>query len=108
MTLPKSISETVYLGQSFGLPDDRPAVKASRYLSQRINTITDREDELYVRYMQESLQSSARPEPCLSTIEYGVQDFHHRMQELIPVSRLSEVPAQQTLKELNATMQNVQ
>ena len=104
MTLPKSVNETVYLGQSFGLPDDRREVHAARYLSQRINSITDREDELYVRYMQEGLQSSVRPEPCLSTIENGVQHFHHRLQELIPVGRLPDAPSHQSLKEANSVM----
>jgi len=108
MTLPISVSETLYMGQRFGLQDHRRTVRASRYLCQRINEITDREDELYVRYMQESLQSSTKPSPCLSTIEGGVRDFHRQIQKSIPVSRLEKEPKYQSLEELNFTLSQTQ
>ncbi len=104
MTLPVSVSETVYMGQRFGLLDERREVRATRYLCQRINEITDQEDELYVRYMQESLSSSAKPDPCLSTIEDGVRHFHHQIQKSLPVSRLSEEPTYQSLEDLNSKL----
>jgi len=104
MTLPVSVSETIYMGQRYGLPDERPAVRACRYLCQRINEITDREDEMYVRFMQESLQSSAKPEPCLSTIEDGVRHFHHQIQYSLPVSRLAKEPQYESLEKLNSEL----
>jgi phenylpropionate dioxygenase-like ring-hydroxylating dioxygenase large terminal subunit len=106
MTIPVSVNETIYRGQQFGLADSRRQTRAARYLSSRINGITEAEDESFVRDMQEGMRSSVFPEPVLSSIEAGVQYFHQRVQSALPVARLSDEPAAGTLQALNRQLQS--
>ncbi len=92
MTLPVTTKSTIYRGGSYALPDSRRGIEAVRYLNRRINTETEKEDESFVRWMQEGMQSSAFPEQNLSKTEQGVLRFHKRIQSRIPVSNLREHP----------------
>ena len=104
MTLPVSVNQTIYRGGRYALPDSRREAKACQYLNQRINSDTEKEDESFVRWMQEGLNSSALPEIKLSSIEMGVQRFHDRIQEEIPVSQLKSAPNNGRIKETNLKM----
>lgn len=106
MTIPLSVNETRYRGQQFGLSDSRRETAASRYLSTRINGITEEEDESFVRDMQEGMRSSVFPEPTLSSVEAGVQYFHQKIQSQLPVARLCSEPAPGTLRQVNAQMKS--
>ena len=92
MTLPLDIDRTVYRGAAYGLPDSRRGIDAVRYLNRRINRETSEEDESFVRWMQEGLDSSAFPEQKLSSLESGVRVFHKRIQQELPVARLANQP----------------
>lgn len=104
MTVPVSVSETRYRGQQFGLPDNRRETSAARYLSMRINSITEAEDESFVNDMQEGMRSSVFPEPVLSSIEAGVQFFHQNIQAQLPVARQCEEPPAGTVRQMNARL----
>ena len=104
MTIPVSVNKTRYIGQQFGLADARRETAASRYLSARINGITEAEDESFVNDMQEGMRSSVFPEPVLSSTEAGVQYFHKKIQQQLPVARLCNEPAAGTLRTVNRKM----
>ncbi len=104
MTLPISPEHTWFQGRSFALRDDRREVHAARYLNRRINYITDREDEQFVRAMQDGLRSSAFPEQNLSEREQGVRNFHKALQKMLPVARLAEEPGPGQVTACNAWM----
>ena len=101
MTLPVSLDTTQFIGRSFGLPDSRRETQAARFLNQRINYITDREDESFVRWMQDGMRSSAFPEQQLSSREQGVRAFHKRIQKVIPAANLLNRPDSGTLETVN-------
>jgi phenylpropionate dioxygenase-like ring-hydroxylating dioxygenase large terminal subunit/AcrR family transcriptional regulator len=104
MTIPKSTNATWFLGCSYGLADDRREVRVARFLNNRINTITDREDDAFVRWMQEGLSSSAFPQQKLSSLEHGVKRFHQTIQQALPVGRLAQAPASGTVREVNQSL----
>ena len=108
MTIPVSVNETRYRGQQFGLADSRRETAAARYLSTRINGITEQEDESFVRDMQEGMRSSAFPEPLLSSTEAGVLYFHQKIQSQLPVARLCTEPPAGTLRQVNAQLKSAQ
>lgn len=101
MTLPQTPAQTRYYFGSYALADDRRAVMLARYLNQRINKETEEEDESFVAWMQEGLNSSAFPQFKLSSIEQGVRDFHKRIQSLLPVGEMLHPPAAGTVAEVN-------
>ena len=75
MTLPESPTQTRYCSAAYGLPDNRRATRLTRYLNERINMRTEAEDESFVSWLQEGLNSSAFPEIKLSAIESGCARF---------------------------------
>ena len=106
MTIPVSVKQTRYLGQQFGLADDRRETKVARYLNMRINGITEQEDESFVRDMQEGMRSSVFPEPHFSSTELGVKYFHQRIQAQFPIAQLRDEPNPGTMRKLNTRLQS--
>ncbi len=104
MTIPVSTQKTILKGASYALPDSRRGMDAVRYLNRRINRITGDEDESFVMRMHEGMKSSAFPEPELSSLESGVRDFHHRIQAVLPVTRLKQSPGTEKMSEVNNAM----
>ena len=104
MTIPISTDKTLLRGGSYALTDNRKGMNAVRYLSRRINRITGREDESYVKWLQDGMQSSAFPEPNLSSIESGVQEFHQKLQKILPVMKLKQHPGQGKVSAINKRM----
>ena len=92
MTIPVSTDQTMVRSGAYALPDARKEMKALRYLNRRINNFTSEEDESFVQGLQDGMQSSVFPEPNLSSIERGVSEFHHQIQEILPVARLKNHP----------------
>ncbi len=105
MTIPVSTQKTILKGASYALPDSRRGMDAVRYLNRRINRITGDEDESFVMRMHEGMKSSAFPEPELSSLESGVREFHHRIQAVLPVTRLKQSPGTDKMVEVNNAMQ---
>ncbi len=104
MTIPVSTQKTILKGASYALPDSRRGMDAVRYLSRRINRITGDEDVSFVMRMHEGMKSSAFPEPELSSLESGVREFHHRIQAVLPVTRLKQSPGAEKMLEVNNAM----
>ncbi len=104
MTIPVGVNETIYRGGRYGLADDSRATRAARYLCQRINDETDMEDENFVRWLQDGMQSSAFPEPNLSSLESGVQRYHNTIQAILPVTKLKNHPGKGKVAEINRLM----
>lgn len=105
MTIPVSTQKTILKGASYALPDSRRGMDAVRYLNRRINRITGDEDVSFVMRMHEGMKSSAFPEPELSSLESGVREFHHRIQAVLPVTRLKQSPGAEKMLEVNNAMQ---
>lgn len=106
MTVPVDAQKTRLLGAAYSLPDARREVRAAQYLNARINRATYREDNDFVRRLQDGMQSAAFPQPRLSSIEQGVREFHHELQRALPVTTLTNPPAAGTLAQINANMHN--
>jgi len=105
MTLPNTVDSTWYLGASYGVPDDRREVKVARYLSARINKLTEKEDASFMRWMQLGMNSSAFPKPKLSSKEENVRRFHKRIQSELPVAQLANEPKSGDVQNINHRMQ---
>ncbi|MBT4107892.1 MAG: Rieske 2Fe-2S domain-containing protein [Proteobacteria bacterium] len=101
MTLPNTVDSTWYLGASYGVPDDRREVKVARYLSARINKLTEKEDASFMRWMQLGMNSSAFPKPKLSSKEENVRRFHKRIQSELPVAQLANEPKSGDVQNIN-------
>lgn len=106
MTIPDSPGKVTLISRYFALPDERREARAARYLCLRINEQVGYEDESFVDWVQEGLQSSVYPEATLSTIESGVSGFHQDIQSVLPVGRLAREPAAGTVGQINAAMQS--
>lgn len=105
MTLPNTVDSSWYLGASYALPDDRREVKLARYLSARINKLTEKEDASFMRWMQLGMNSSAFPTPKLSSKEQNVRRFHKRIQSELPAARLANEPKCEDVQNINEQMQ---
>ena len=104
MSIPVAAGSTRRIGGAYALPDERREVRAARYLSARINRVTDREDDEFVRRLQHGMKSSAFPEPRLSSLEHGVREFHRAIQQVLPVAALAHAPRAGTLTRVNEEM----
>jgi phenylpropionate dioxygenase-like ring-hydroxylating dioxygenase large terminal subunit len=91
--LPNGPGKAIIRGGVFGLPDDRREMRLMRFLSDRINRATNREDAWLCGRVQRGLQSSSyRPGP-LSHIEKWMLEFHELLRAKIPEVNLPSAPA---------------
>ncbi len=104
MTIPLSPQKTILTGASYALPDARREISAVRYLNRRINRIASAQDEDFVMRIHNGMKSSVFPEPELSSLESGVREFHHMIQDILPVTRLKQAPGAGKMIEINDTM----
>lgn len=102
---PVGVDRCKIISRSYALEDDRREVRAVRYLNRRINGQTEFEDRTFMKWLQESMQSSAYPNWMLSkTAETGVAEFYRMYQDILPVASLREKPASVPLAEVNETL----
>ncbi len=104
MTIPVDAESTRLISCGYALPDARREVQAARYLGTRINRVTNREDDDFVRRLHSGMQSSAFPQPQLSSLEHGVRGFHREIQRALPVATLATQPQAGTVARVNAAM----
>lgn len=90
---PVEVTRTVQRSASYALPDERREMKLARYLSQRIDRTTGREDVQLIKWSWESMQSSGFEGMILSDLEVGVRDYHDWLRRLIPVFNLEQEPS---------------
>ncbi len=105
MTIPKSLTETEIISRVYALPDQRPMIKALRYLNRRINKVTDLEDKAYTITIQEGLKSSVYPDWNLHRrAEVGVGEYHQAIQRQLPIAKLRNEPPAGSIRQLNQQM----
>jgi len=85
--LPMGPGKTRMRGRTYALPDDRRAMRASRYLGSRINRRVQLEDNKLVEEVQKGLASNSYPAGVLSEKEIVVHGFHEWIRNAIPVAR---------------------
>lgn len=91
--LPVSPTETIVREIAYGLPDDRRAMRAARYLNWRINRLVSREDSDLVERMQAGMASASFVRGPLQTSEVCLRRFASRMRALIPELLHDTAPA---------------
>jgi choline monooxygenase len=90
--LPAAPGKCIVRGTTFGLADASPALRAARFLSNRINVQVNNEDKWLCARVQRGLASrSYRPGP-LSKLEGYMYEFHNLLRERIPEFRLANPP----------------
>ncbi len=105
MSIPIDLLQTKIISRTYALPDARREVQAVRYLNRRINQTTEFEDRSYMITIQEGLKSSVFPKWKLSTYaETGVGQYHHAIQDHLPVTKLARQPAFGTVRTINDEM----
>lgn len=101
---PVEVARTVQRSASYALPDERREMKLARYLSERIDRTTGREDVQLIKWSWESMQSSGFEGMILSDLEVGVRDYHDWLRRLIPAFDLQDEPARGRVAEINDTL----
>lgn len=90
--LPDGPGKCIIRGGIFGLPDERPEMRAVRYLGARINAQVNAEDRwLCVRVQRGLASGSYQPGP-LSTLENCMLEFHDLLRTRIPEIRAAAAP----------------
>ena len=107
MSLPCGPDKTRVVSREYGLPNASRQVRAAQYLSGRIDTLTSREDDALVRWLQEAAGTSVFPLDNLADIEVGVLQFHQRLKQKIPVMGRHHPPVSGGMVELNRSLQAV-
>ena len=103
-TLPLGVEKCVMHGRSYGLPTTDRATLATRYLNNRINDVTGKEDIQLVKWSWEGMRSSAFDDFTLSDLEVGVRLFHDEMRSALPILDHRARPEHGTMASLNREM----
>ncbi len=91
--LPNGPGKSIIRGAVYGLPDTRREMRIARFLSDRINRQTNREDTWLCERVQRGLQSSSYVPGRLSTLERWMLEFHELLRARIPEVRLPSPPS---------------
>lgn len=102
---PGGNQQSVMVGATYALADDRPAMQRARALNREINMGVGEEDIRLVKWAAEGMRSQAFDGLLLSDLELGVASFHNRLRQLLPVVTLTQAPPGGSLREVNARMQ---
>jgi phenylpropionate dioxygenase-like ring-hydroxylating dioxygenase large terminal subunit len=87
--------------RSFGLPGADRQLRAARYLNERINNETSREDNQLMIWFREGMRSSAFDDLILSDTEICVRAYHDELRRLMPVMNLTEAPRPGEMEAVN-------
>jgi phenylpropionate dioxygenase-like ring-hydroxylating dioxygenase large terminal subunit len=99
---PLALDTTLQRGGDYVLPGETRQLKIARYLSDRINRDTGREDIQLTVWSNEAAHSSGYQGIILSDLEYGVRNYHDQLRAVMPVLNEAVEPAPGTLADLNA------
>ena len=91
--LPLGPGKTRMRGRTYALPDDRRAMRASRYLGSRINWRVQDEDNKLVEEVQKGLASNSYATGVLSEKEIVVHGFQQWIRNAMPVAERASPPA---------------
>lgn len=98
---PISPNRCLIRGRAYALKDDRPAMRAARYLNGRINERVGAEDNDLMMWSAAGMQTSGFDRAILSDKEKGVRWMHDQMREAIPVAGQQTPPVPGTVAERN-------
>ncbi len=90
--IPLAPGKMLLRSRSYALPDDSRTVNAVRYLSDRINSRVQNEDNVLCAEVQKGLHTSGYEYGILSDKEVLVKHFQDWIRKRVPVSRLLEPP----------------
>ena len=76
----------------FGLPGTTPPLRATRFLSNRINAAVNAEDKWLCERVQRGLRSGSYHPGPLSGLESSMLEFHDLLRARIPEFRLASRP----------------
>jgi len=102
---PTAVGNTHQRASYYARPDARREMRLARYLSQRIDRVTSREDQELTMWSWEAMQSASFAGVILSDLEAGVRDYHDALRDQIPAMALAEEPVRGTLAEVNSSLQ---
>lgn len=88
-------------GRSYALPSQDRALRAARYLNDRINKRVTEEDRDIAHWSASGMQSSGFEGAVLSDLEVGVRALHDHIRKAIPVARQDRAPALGTVAAVN-------
>jgi len=99
--LPMGPGKVKLRSQTYTLPGGPRETQAAEFLSTRINTQVQAEDNELTRSVQQGLKSSAYQLGILSSKEVVVRGFHDWIRAQLPVSRLLRAPPVGTAGDFN-------
>ena len=91
-------------GFSLVLDDDRPEMRAARYLNQRLTRQVIKEDIDFCHWTDGGLRTSGYPGGVLSELEFGVRGFQNWIRKILPVANRAEAPPTGSMFALNDAM----
>jgi phenylpropionate dioxygenase-like ring-hydroxylating dioxygenase large terminal subunit len=91
--VPLGPGRTRIRARSYGFPDDRREMKATRYLCTRLNARVQAEDEVLTRSVQQGLASGAYTQGILSDKEIVLAGFQDWIRARIPATQLMQATA---------------
>ena len=95
--LPVSATKTIQQGAIYKHREETREMRASRYLSYRIDRDTMAEDQMLCVWACEATQSSAYEGIVLSDLEYGLKTFHDHLRDKIPALKKIQEPVKESL-----------
>ena len=96
--IPLSATTCILRDGAYALPDDRRAMKAARYLNQRLNRDVNAEDKVLIERVQEGMGTSRFSAGPLGRNEICLRGFAERMRATIPIARELERPSRARLE----------
>jgi phenylpropionate dioxygenase-like ring-hydroxylating dioxygenase large terminal subunit len=102
--LPMGPGKVRLRGRRWSLPGDDRRVRAAQYLSYRINSQVQREDEDLVASVQQGLKSRGYSFGIFSEKEAALRQLHEMVRRALPVAGLAEPPEAGTLARINAKL----
>ena len=102
--LPLGAGRTRLRGRRFGLPDQRPEMRAARYLGARLNNRVQEEDERLTYSVQQGLAAGAYTQGILSDKEVVLAGFQDWIRSRLPVAGMVQPPVAGTVAARNAEL----
>ena len=102
--LPMGPGKVRLRGRRWSLPGADRRIRAAQYLSYRINSQVQREDEELVASVQQGLKSRGYSVGIFSEKEAALRQLHEIVRQAVPAARLAEPPEPGTLASVNARL----
>lgn len=98
---PLGPGETLLRGATYRLREESRSLRLARYLAERIDRETVKEDQQLTIWSNEAMKSSSFEGFHLSDLEYGVRSYHDQLRKLLPVMTLRTAPPEDQIAALN-------